>query len=190
MRTALALGFFAFAATALLGCAKADYIQIEPDIAILRNKNDSVWLRGHVKSHGGTEYPMAYVSWSVKDPSIARVDETGKLTPVKSGTTEVVAAYRGVTAQVPVQVVFAEKMKVEPAVLELTEDGDAVDIVVKVYDYQGRELKDRTPTFQSLDQAILTMGQNAAHPGKAGTTKVEVRVDELKQVVDVKVKKR
>lgn len=183
------IGFIALALWAV-GCAKADYIQIEPDIAILKTKNDSVWLRGHVRSNTGTEYPKAVVSWSVKDPSVARVDDTGRLFPVKSGSTEVVASYRGATASIPVEVVFAEKLKVEPTLLQLNEDGDPVDIRVKVYDYLGRELRDRSPTFRSLDKAVLTMGQNAAHPGRAGSTQVEVKVDELVQFVDVRVKKR
>ncbi|MBX5483135.1 MAG: Ig-like domain-containing protein [Myxococcaceae bacterium] len=176
----------AFAAS----CARADYIEITPDIATLKQKNNSVWLIAHVKSQNGREYPQVTVSWSVKDPSVATIDETGKLTPLKSGRTEAVASYGDVKASIPVEVLFAEKMKVEPASLELVQDGDPVDLNVTVYDYTGRPLKDRTPTFRSLDTKVVTMGSNAVHPGDPGTTQIEVRVDELKQLVDVTVKKR
>lgn len=171
------------------GCVKADFIEITPDVATLKQKNNMIWLRAMVQSHNGQSYPQARVGWSVKDPTIAHVDETGKLTPVKSGRTEVVASYDDVSASIPVEVLFAEKMKVEPATLALEEDGEPSEFKVRVFDYQGRELRDRTPSFKSLDQKVLTMGQNAAHPGKTGSTRVEVRVDELVQFVDVSVVK-
>ena len=172
------------------GCAKADYIQVEPDSVGFRTKNDSVWLSGHVKSNGGADYPKAVVSWTVKDPTIATVDEAGKLTPLKSGSTDVVASYRGVKAVIPVEVLFAEKFKVEPNPMVLEEDGEPQDFKVTVYDYLNRPLKDRGAMFKSMDPKVLTMGQNAAHPGAAGETKVKVTVDQLEQVVDVKVKKK
>lgn len=171
------------------GCQKADFIELQPDIVTLKQKNNMVWMRAMVKSHSGEQYPKATVGWSIKDPTIATVDETGRVTPLKSGRTEVVASYSGLTASVPVLVQFAEKMKVEPSPLELSEDGEAVDLKVTVFDHQGKELRDRSATFKSLDPKVLTMGQNAAHPGQAGETKVEVRVDALMEVVDVRVLK-
>ena len=58
---------------------------------------------------------------------------------------------------------------------------------MKVFDYLGRELRDRTPTYRGLDKEVVSMGQNAAFPVNAGSTKVEVRVETLLQTVDVKV---
>ncbi len=171
----------------LLGCPSPDYIEIEPGHVTLKQKNNSVWLKAHVRAHNGTDFPKAVVGWQVADPSVVTIDEKGRLTPLKSGATEAIATYRGLTASVPVEVLFAERMEVSPAVLQLTEYGDAVDLDVKVFDHRGRELRDRSPTFKSLDSKVLTMGRNAAHPGKAGETQVEVRVEELKQVVSVKV---
>ncbi len=173
----------------LTGCPSPDYIDIEPGHVTLKQKNNSEWLKARVKAHNGTDFPKAVVGWSSKDPTVATVDDKGRLTPLKSGSTEIVASYHGLKASVPVEVVFAERMEVKPAVLELSEYGDAVDVEVTVYDHRGRALRDRTPMFKSLDQKVLTMGRNAAHPGQAGETKVEVRVEELVQTVDVKVGK-
>lgn len=173
------------------GCsANVDYIDIEPDVAILKQRNGLVWLRARAMSHTGVHYPQVTVSWSVTDPSVAQVDSTGKLTPVKSGRTEVVAKVGDVIAAIPVEVILAEKLRVEPNPLVLREFGQPTDLRVTVYDYRGRELRDRTPTFHSLDPKVLTMGQNAAHPGKAGTTEVEVRVDALVDRVKVQVQKK
>ena len=178
----------------MLGCAagcsaNVDYIDVEPGVALLKQKNGVVWLRARAMSQSGMHYPQVTVSWSVKDPSVAQVDATGKVTAVKSGRTEVVAKIGSVTATVPVEVLLAEKMRVEPNPLVLREHGQPVDLRVTVYDYRGRELRDRTVTFHSLDPKVLTMGTNAAHPGRAGNTQVEVRVDELVDHVNVQVKK-
>jgi hypothetical protein len=172
------------------GCSgNVDYIDVEPNVAVLKQKNAVVWLRARAMSHSGMHYPQLTVSWSVKDPSVAQVDGTGKVTPVKSGRTEVVAKLGEIAATVPVEVLLAEKMRVEPNPVVLREHGKPVDLRVTVYDYRGRELRDRTATFFSLDPKVLTMGSNAAHPGRAGTTQVEVRVDELVDRVSVQVKK-
>lgn len=171
----------------LWGCPSADYIEIDPGHVVLKQKNNSVWLKAKVRAHNGTDFPKAVPAWSVADPSVVTVDEKGRLTPLKSGATEAIATYRGLTASIPIEVLFAERMEVTPATLELSEYGDAVDLEVKVFDHRGRELRDRAPTFKSLDSKVLTMGRNAAHPGKAGETQVEVRVEELIQKVGVTV---
>jgi hypothetical protein len=178
-----------FLAGLLWGCPSPDFIDIEPGHATLKQKNNSVWFKAKVRAHNGTEFPKAVVGWASKDPQIVAVDEKGRVTPLKSGSTEIVATYRGLTASVPVEVLFAERMEVKPNPLELAEHGEAVDLEVLVYDHRGRLLRDRTPTFKSLDSKVLTMGRNAAHPGQAGTAAVEVRVEELMQTVDVKVGK-
>jgi hypothetical protein len=173
------------------GCsANVDYIDVEPGVALVKQRNGVVWLRARAMSHAGVQYPQVTVSWSVKDPSVAQVDATGKVTPVKSGRTEVVAKVGSITATVPVEVLLAEKMRVEPNPVVLREHGEPVDLRVTVYDYRGRELRDRTATFHSLDPKVLTMGTNAAHPGMAGNTQVEVRVDELVDRVNVQVRRK
>ena len=175
------------AAAALVGCQQVDYIEMQPNAVVLKQKNNMVWVQAHAMSHTGVYYSRAHVSWSVKDSEIARVDETGKVTPVKSGTTEVTAKVGDVTAAIPVDVLFAEKMAVEPPSLSLRVGQPAVEMHVKAYDYQGRELKDRTAIFHSKDQEVLSMGQNAAFPVNPGKTTLEVTLDELKKQIDVVV---
>ena len=179
---------FLWLASLLLGaCEQVDYLEVQPARVELRQRNNTVWLQAHPMSHTGVYYNRVRVSWSIKDPSVATVDDVGRVTPVKSGATEVVAAVGKVTAAVPVQVLFAEKMAVEPASLSLKVGQPAVEIHVKVFDYLGREIKDRTPIFHAGDQEVVSMGQNAAFPVNAGKTYLEVSVDELKQRIDVVV---
>jgi hypothetical protein len=170
-----------------LGCTQVDYIEVKPDNLVLRQRNNEIWLQGHAMSHTGIHQARTKVSWSVKDESIARVDDTGKLTPIKSGHTEVVARVGKVSAAVPVDVLFAEKISVTPSSLQLVEGGPSVELAVKVLDYQGRELRDRTPTFRSLNPEVVSMGQNAAFAVNAGTAQVEVQVEEQKQSIEVVV---
>jgi hypothetical protein len=174
------------------GCAMdVDYIDIDPDVAIFKQKNNEIWLRAKPMANSGRQYPQVTVVWSVKDPDIAEVDQTGRLRPVKSGRTEAVATLGSITASVPVEVLFASKIKVEPELMELVVEGEPKEFNVRVYDYLGRELKDRTPMFKSLDTKVLTMGSNAAHPGSTpGTAEVEVKVDEAVQRVKAIVKKK
>src|SRR5207247_2615781 len=103
------------------------------------------------------------------------------------GSTELVAQYGGVKASVPVDVLFAERMAVEPSPLVLKEGEPAVEMKVKAFDYLGRELRDRTPFFRSKNQEVLSMGQDAAFPVNPGATQLEVLVDGLRQVIEVKV---
>lgn len=178
------------AAVLAASCTRADYIEISPNVATLKSKYSEVLLSARAKGHNGREFPNISVGWSIKDPSIAAITQDGKVTPLKSGRTEAVASYGGIFAAVPVEVLFVEKLKVEPASLELVADGDPVDLKARVYDYTGRELKDRSAAYKSQDGTIASMGQNAVHPGSPGATKIEVRVDEQVQFVDVVVKKR
>ncbi len=168
-------------------CDPVDYIDLEPSVVLLRNRKDGTWLSAKAMSNTRVHYPNEKVYWSVKDPSIAQVDEKGRVTPVKSGNTEVIATHRKVSAFVPVQVRFAEKMTVTPTTLALAEGGPSVELQVKVYDFEGRELKDRTATFTSKNKEVVSMGQNAAFPVNAGQAEVEVHVEELKQRVVVTV---
>ena len=168
-------------------CQQVDFIELTPRQVVLRQLNNTVWLQAHPMSHTGVYYPKVQVTWSVKDPSVAKVDESGRVSPLKSGATEVVAHVGDISAAVPVEVLFAEKMSIEPRKLVLHDGQAPVEIHVKSFDYLGRELKDRTPTFKSLNQDVVSMGQNAAFPVYGGSTQVEVQVDDLKQRIDVTV---
>jgi hypothetical protein len=177
----------ALALIAATGCDNVEYIKVEPEHVTLRTRNDSVWMKAMGKSQTGREYPEAAMSWSMKDESIAKVDETGKVTPLKSGQTELVVKHDNVTASIPVQVLFAEKIEVEPKQLTLKQGEDGQEIKVKVYDFRGREIKDRMATFHAKNQKVVSTAGSKAFPLDPGTTQVEVRIEELTQLVDVTV---
>lgn len=168
------------------GCwERVDYIEIKPTTLVLKQKTNEIWLQGHAMSHTGVHATRAKIAWSTRDPSVAVVDEKGRLTPVKSGRTEVVAKHGDVEASSPVDVLFTERVTVEPNPVRLQEGGSSVELQVRAFDYQGRELKERTATFKSLDKEVLSMGQNAAFPVNAGKTQVEVQIEDVSLKIDV-----
>lgn len=177
----------AVAITALTGCDNVEYIKVEPEHVTLRTKNDNVWMKALGKSQTGRDYPKAGMTWSMKDESIAKVDATGRVTPLKSGQTQLVVKHGDVSASVPVMVLFAEKIEVEPKSLTLKQGEDGQEIKVKVFDFRGRQLKDRTATFQAKDKKIVSTAGSKAFPLDPGKTQVEVRIEDLKQFVDVTV---
>ena len=172
---------------ALLACDKIDYLELQPDAVTLKQPNNEVWMQARAMSQQGKHTPRAAIGWSVKDPEIASIDAAGKVHPLKSGHTEVIATHGSVTATVPVDVIYVEKVEVAPTEVTLKEGGDPVELKVKAYDSKGRELKDRTPTFRSLDSKIASMGQNAVFGLAPGSSMVEVQVDAVKASVKVVV---
>lgn len=168
-------------------CEKIDFIEIEPAEIVLRQPNNEVWLVAHGKSRQGRPGIRVVVGWSSADESIAVVDNTGKVKPVKSGRTEIIAKYGEVEARVPVDVLYVEKISVEPKELKLVQDGESVELKAKAFDYRGKEIKDRTPTFNGSDPKVISVAQNAVFGMGPGTASVTVQIDGVKTTVPVTV---
>lgn len=184
------LAIVAVLGVAAFGCRQnIDYLDVQPTAKTFTKKGEQEWVKAMPMSRKGTSYPGVKATYTSKDPSVVSVDETGQMTALKSGRTEIVASVGEITATVPVEVLYPEKFTVSPSPLKLKRDGEPVDFQVKVYDYLGREMRNRKAMFKSSDQKIVSMGQDRAFPGDPGEAKVEVRVGDLVQVVDVKVEK-
>ena len=174
-------------AAGLLACEKVDYLELSPDTVVLKQPTNEVWVQAKAMSRTGVQAPRAMLGWSIKDPAIAAVDDKGKVKPLKSGRTEVIVSHKEITASVPVEVLFVEKVEIEPAEVTVTEGGDPLELKVKVLDYLGRPLKDRAATFRSSDPKVVSMGQNAVFGLAPGSVVVEVQVEGAKASVKVVV---
>jgi len=163
----------------LSGCEVVDYIELVPASVTFKQPNNATFVEAKCMARTGVRALKAKVAWSVKDPEIATVDDKGKITPVKSGHTEVVAKYGDIVAAVPVEVLFVEKMTVEPLKLTMTEGDAAVPLNVKAFDYMGRELRDRKPTMSSKDKKVVAIvaAGTAIMPLDPGETTVDVQVE-------------
>lgn len=171
----------------LCGCSQVDYLALSPDMVTLKQPNNEVWLVAKGMSRTGRAASGIGVKWSMGDGTVASIDATGKVKPLKSGRTWAEARYGSVTARVPVEVLYVEKIAVEPAEVTLVEGGPGVDIKVSAFDFEGNPIKDRTPALHALSKGIVNAGPGILFGLEAGETEVEVQVDAMKQRIKVKV---
>lgn len=180
-------GFLLLVVAAVAGCERVAYIEVTPSPILLKQLNNEVRVHAKPMSQQGEHYPKASLTWSMKDPSIASVDALGVIKPLKSGRTELVVKHDKVESTAQVEVLLVEKITVDPLELTLVEGGEAQEIKVKAFDFEGREIKDRRPQFRAADKKIVSLGQNAAFGLTPGETTVEVQVDAVKSTIKVVV---
>lgn len=170
--------FFLVAAVGLAACEQVDYIDLSPGQVVLRQPTNQVFLEARCMARTGVRAAKAKVSWAIKDPAIASVDQAGLVKPVKSGHTEVIATYHGLEARAPVDVLYVERVEVEPGAITAKEGEAAIPVKVTAYDFEGKALKDRAATLSSRDKKVAAVvGGGAILPLDPGTTTVEVQVD-------------
>lgn len=162
----------------LCACEKVDYIDLTPSDVVFKQPNNEVWMEAACMARNGSRAPRARVTWSVADPAIAEVSERGLLKPRASGNTEVIARYGDVEARVPVQVIYVERVEVEPRDVVVKEGGDAVKLTVHAFGKDGREILDRSVGFSPRDKKVVqAVGKGELLPLDPGSTVVDVQVD-------------
>lgn len=166
-------------------CRQPDHITIEPKAPQLRTSSDVVQLVSHVMS-GSFELVRETVEWSTEDPSIATVEGNGKLRGVSGGRTFVTAKYKDLTASVPVEVAFVEKLVADMTEVVLDyEAGDPVRPKLQALGFDGRKLKDRTVFYEPEDRKICRVDSTGQiWPGDRGETTVFARLEG--QTVEIK----
>lgn len=172
-------------AVAVAACQKPDHITIEPKEPVVRSASDSVQLVSHVMA-GSFELVKETVSWTTEDPEIAVVEGNGKLVGKKGGRTRVIATYKNLTAAVPVEVAFVEKLVADVTEVVLDyEEGDPVKPQIEALAFDGRKLKDRTVFFEPKDTKICRVDASGQFwPGDRGETVVAAKLEG--HVVEIK----
>jgi len=184
MKRFLLIGVVVLAA----GCERVDYIELEPSQVVFKQMNNQQYISAHVMARTGVRAANARVAWEVTDPNVATIDANGILKPVKSGSTEFIARYKGKEARGQVNVVLVDHITVEPTSLTMKDTDSAQPLKVRAFAEDGRELDDRTPTMQSNDQKVVRIvGGGGVMPLNAGKTTVDVQVDAVKASVEVTV---
>ena len=123
----------------------------------------------------GTTNPNSYIptsaEWSSSDNSVATVDETGKVTAVKSGTATITYTVDGKSASCEVTVVGGLTVSEHEKSLKV---GETYQITATV---DPSSIK---ATFASGDDRIATVDENGKVTAvKEGTVKIYVRVGSL-----------
>lgn len=175
-------------ATAATACDKVDFIEIQPGDVEFQSRGESKNLSARCMSRAGKRAERAMVSWTVKDPEIAEVNQKGVLKPKKSGTTEAVAHYDQVEAAIPVRVTFVEKIEVLNPTVTIKEGAEAVPIQLKFLGLNNKDLGKRGVTYTPRDKKVAAIvGGNAILPLDPGKTVVDIQVDGISASMEVTV---
>jgi hypothetical protein len=177
-------------AVPLTACQGPTHITIDPKQPVLRTRNDGVQLIGHVMTNT-VEDAKAKVEWKSEDPSIATVDERGRVTPGKSGRTTIVAKHGELEARVPLEVLLVESVRTDATQVELSyKDGDAKKVKVEAIGYDGRVLKDRPVYWRTANEKVCRTDANGqVWPVEMGETDIIANVDDKSATVHCVVSK-
>ncbi|MFO0597765.1 MAG: Ig-like domain-containing protein [Myxococcaceae bacterium] len=166
------------AAVLVCGCEKIDYIELAPTEVVFKQANNQQWMEAKCMARNGVRAVKARVQWSVGDGSIAKVDNKGLVTPVADGDTEVIARVGDIEARVPVQVIYVDRIEVEPKEIKLKDTDSPAKVTVKAFRKNGKPITDRSPTLTAADKKIvLVTGSGEISPLDPGETTVAIQVD-------------
>lgn len=162
----------------LSACEKIDYIDLVPADVVFKAPTAQTWMEAKCMARSGARATRTPVSWSVTDPAIAKVTSKGLLTPVADGETEVIAKAGDVEARATVQVIYVDRIEIEPPVITLKEGEQSTHVKVRAFRKSGKELTDRKALYSSADRKIVQIvGDNALLPLDPGTTTVKIQVE-------------
>ena len=127
------------------------------------------------------------IQWSSKDASIASVDQSGKVTAHKGGSTEITAKIGSFTSTCLVTVkVPLEKISIEP-VNEAIDAGSQKQLVVSYLPLDTTVSK--KIVWKSGDTSIATIDENGVVTAlKRGTVKIEATMGDKKDSIDINVR--
>lgn len=172
----------------LSACEPVDYIELAPAAVVFKQSNNQTAMEAKCMARSGARAVKAKVSWSVKDPTIAKVDGKGLVTPLADGETEVIARYGDVEARSPVQVIYVDRIEVEPKQITIKEGSEAVQVTAKAFRKNGKPITDRSTVLAVADKKIAqVVGGGAILPLDPGSTIIEVQVDGARASVPVVV---
>jgi trimeric autotransporter adhesin len=159
-------------------CERIDYIELVPTEVIFKDSKAEKYLEAKCMARSGARAVKAKVGWSVADPAVAAVNAKGLVTPVGDGETEVIAKVGDVESRAKVQVIYVDRIEVEPKVLTIKEGEESKHVKVTVFRKNGKILTDRRAMFSSADRKIVQIvGDNAILPLDPGTTDVKIQVE-------------
>jgi len=164
------------AAVALLAACGpvVDRVETTPRKATLGAVGATMQLQASALAPDGAPLRSVAVRWQSQAPEVARVDETGKVTAVRSGSTTVTAAAAGAVAQVPVEVSIPTRAALEPASLDLVGIPRSGQLALRVQDEKGRALAPAGAIWSSSDERVAQVSPGGAvtsvGPGKATVT--------------------
>lgn len=127
---------------------------------------------------------MKDVSWEITDPSIATIDNAGKLTPLKPGATDIVYKIQGKVFKAPLQV--KERIKVINKDLQVLVGGEILIELDKNFGDYGKEIIDVEVADKSV--LLLTDDKSLTFTGiKSGKTKLKFNTKNAEGEIEITV---
>jgi hypothetical protein len=119
---------------------------------------EQVQLTATIRDQGGNALSMAQRSWHSLDETVATVSQTGLVTAVGSGSTQVSVRSGSVSGSVPVTVSQEPvSVELEPDSVTLGNPGDTTRLVVAVLDFLGTPVAGAPLVWSSGDSAVAVV---------------------------------
>ena len=157
----------------------------------LTGKNIYLKQSSYVVYEGGTG---SITDWSSSDPTVASVDDTGKITGLKIGQTTISAKRGEETASCVVNIVYYS-LRIGANQLESQSDMDLVlgihpteNLRIKIEDYDSNVIENAQIQFVSSDTSVATVDtQGKVTAAKVGETTITASAAGVSDTILVKV---
>jgi len=164
------------AALALAACGPSvKSLTVEPPRAVLEAKGAVAVFQATPKDDKGRPIADGQVkpTWTSSAPLVASVDETGKVTALKSGEATITAAIGEVKGSAKVAVAIPATVTLVPGSVTLAGAGQTAPLAAKVADDSGRALPSaQSVTWASSDPSIVKVAASPQDPASAQVTAV------------------
>lgn len=173
-------------------CQKPTTIEIEQKEIFLKFKEDSVQLKVKVLDKKGKIIQKAKCEFSSDNPSIATVDQNGKVSAVGSGETEIKARYKKLIASVPVKVLILKTLKLDFPIAGVYEaqgpTNSKFKLLITAKDEKGQDVDPEVLSFTSSNPAVATVDKDGTlNLLSDGITTITASFGKTKASIDVPV---
>ncbi|MDY7231665.1 Ig-like domain-containing protein [Hyalangium rubrum] len=170
------------------GCKKVERIDVQPPTVSATEAGKQIPLKASGLTADGQPLPDTKFTFASSDDKIAKVDATGIVTVVKSGSATITVSGAEKTAKVPVEAVIPAAITVKGSPVTLTGLGSTATLEAQVQDDADRPVQGAQVEFVSADPKIVEVSGTTLTAKAPGATQVTATSGALKQNIDVTVK--
>jgi uncharacterized protein YjdB len=155
----------------MVGCGvnRVETMKIEPTTLTLNAKDSVSPFTVTAYNAKGEVLPAPAIAWSSNDSLTVQVDQTGRLTPMKSGLATITAAAGNAKVSVPVNVALYTSLALADTAVVLPV-GEAKQLAAQILDETGNPVAGPV-TWESMDKAVAEVTMEGMVTGMApGTT--------------------
>lgn len=164
-------------------------IEIAPTSLDFDALEDTLSLNVVVRDADAVEIEDAVVAWSSTDPTVAGVDDEGKVWSVSNGTALIIAAAGPVADTIEVAVAQAPVSLVVPSGTMKVGEGEPALLEAALVDRKGIPVEGAVLAFESLDESIAKVDATGLVTGirRGAETQVRVTATTFTRMVPVRV---